>query len=58
MKFFCLFWVIRDLNFELDDDEGGIEGEKLVIYDDYWLVICCIVSRWVVGSEVDEGGYI
>lgn len=52
------FWVTRDSNLESDDDEGGTEGEKSVIYDDYRPVICCTASRRVVGSEVDEGGYI
>ncbi|OTA01554.1 hypothetical protein A9Z42_0018730 [Trichoderma parareesei] len=36
---------------DLDQDQG-------VIFQDYRPVICCTASRRVVGSEVDEGGYI
>ncbi|KAL7805583.1 tRNA A64-2'-O-ribosylphosphate transferase [Trichoderma aethiopicum] len=43
-----------------DDDETGDEEEedRGVIFQDYRPVICCTASRRVVGSEVDEGGYI
>ncbi|KAL6875421.1 tRNA A64-2'-O-ribosylphosphate transferase [Trichoderma longibrachiatum] len=43
-----------------DDDETGDkeEEDRGVIFQDYRPVICCTASRRVVGSEVDEGGYI
>lgn len=36
----------------------GETAEDGVIFEDYRPVICCTASRRVVGSEVDEGGYI
>lgn len=44
------FWVTQDS--PLNDDPID------AIFDDYRPVICCTASRRVVGSEIDEGGYV
>ena len=45
------FWITRDSSF------GG--GDPVAtVFDDYRPVVCCTASRRVVGSEVDEGGYV
>ncbi|KAL6700948.1 tRNA A64-2'-O-ribosylphosphate transferase [Trichoderma pleuroticola] len=41
-----------------DDDDEDQDQDQGVIFQEYRPVICCIASRRVVGSEVDEGGYI
>lgn len=43
------FWVTQDT--QLPDDSA-------VIFEDFAPIICCTASRRVVGSEMDEGGYI
>lgn len=43
------FWVTQDA--QLPDDSA-------VIFEDFTPIICCTASRRVVGSEMDEGGYI
>jgi tRNA A64-2'-O-ribosylphosphate transferase len=56
------YWVTRDSNLDSDDDEDeiptGDAKARAGIYEDYRPVVCCTASRRVVGSEVDEGGYI
>jgi tRNA A64-2'-O-ribosylphosphate transferase len=39
-------------------DEENDDEDQGVIFQDYRPIICCTASRRVVGSEVDEGGYI
>lgn len=46
------FWVTQDSH------SKGDEADHQVIFEDYTPVICCTSSRRVVGSEMDEGGYI
>ncbi|KAH6611315.1 trna a64-2 -o-ribosylphosphate transferase [Trichoderma cornu-damae] len=42
-----------------DDEDDGIGGQdRGAVFRDYRPVICCTASRRVVGSEVDQGGYI
>lgn len=41
-----------------DDDDEEQDQDQGVIFQEYRPVICCTASRRVVGSEVDEGGYI
>ncbi|UKZ72869.1 hypothetical protein TrVFT333_000506 [Trichoderma virens FT-333] len=44
-----------------DDDEDEDQDQNQdqgIIFQDYRPVICCTASRRVIGSEVDEGGYI
>lgn len=43
------FWVTQDT--QLPEDSA-------VILEDFTPIICCTASRRVVGSEMDEGGYI
>ncbi len=38
--------------------DGGDGEESSSIFEDYRPVICCTASRRVVGSEMEEGGYI
>ncbi|CAH0017254.1 unnamed protein product [Clonostachys rhizophaga] len=38
--------------------ESSLEDLDGQIFDDFRPVVCCTASRRVVGSEVDEGGYI
>ncbi|CAJ0551975.1 Ff.00g059540.m01.CDS01 [Fusarium sp. VM40] len=45
------FWVTPDSSLPSPEDTASI-------FDDYRPVICCTASRRVVGSEMDEGGYI
>jgi tRNA A64-2'-O-ribosylphosphate transferase len=45
-------WVTQDSPFGVADDGGR------AVFDEYRPVICCTASRRVVGSEMDEGGYI
>lgn len=47
--------VSPDSDEECDDDN---EDGQNVIFEDFRPVICCTASRRVIGSEVDEGGYI
>ncbi|KAM0523270.1 hypothetical protein ACHAPE_001765 [Trichoderma viride] len=42
---------------EEDDNDSEIDHQN-VIFEDFRPVICCTASRRVIGSEVDEGGYI
>ncbi|KAL5090991.1 hypothetical protein Trisim1_003953 [Trichoderma cf. simile WF8] len=56
-------WITQDSTLppppESDDDEDEDQDQNQgVIFQDYRPVICCTASRRVVGSEVDEGGYI
>ncbi|KEY73305.1 hypothetical protein S7711_01424 [Stachybotrys chartarum IBT 7711] len=44
------FWITQDT--ALGDEPVGD------IYEEYRPVVCCTASRRVVGSEIDEGGYI
>lgn len=46
------FWITQDSHSKNDD------ADHQVIFDDYTPVICCTSSHRVVGSEMDEGGYI
>ncbi|KAL7915126.1 tRNA A64-2'-O-ribosylphosphate transferase [Trichoderma velutinum] len=41
-----------------DDDDEDQDQDQGTIFQEYRPVICCTASRRVVGSEVDEGGYI
>lgn len=54
-------WITQDSSLpppqDSDDDEDE-EQDQGVIFQEYRPVICCTASRRVVGSEVDEGGYI
>ncbi|KAF4336808.1 initiator tRNA phosphoribosyl transferase [Fusarium beomiforme] len=45
------FWVTPDSSLPSVKDTASI-------FDDFRPVICCTASRRVVGSEIDEGGYI
>ncbi|KAF4450851.1 hypothetical protein F53441_6074 [Fusarium austroafricanum] len=45
------FWVTPDLSLPSAEDTASI-------FDDFRPVICCTASRRVIGSEMDEGGYI
>ncbi|KAF9776618.1 hypothetical protein IL306_005164 [Fusarium sp. DS 682] len=45
------FWVTPDSSLPSADDTASI-------FDDFRPVICCTASRRVIGSEMDEGGYI
>ncbi|KAI8714582.1 hypothetical protein NCS52_01178400 [Fusarium sp. LHS14.1] len=45
-------WVTPDSSLPAEDDA------PTSIFDDFRPVICCTASRRVVGSEMDEGGYI
>ncbi|KAF4453079.1 2`-O-ribosyl phosphate transferase RIT1 [Fusarium albosuccineum] len=45
-------WVTPDSSLPAEDDGPAS------IFDDFRPVICCTASRRVVGSEMDEGGYI
>ncbi|WZH46140.1 tRNA A64-2'-O-ribosylphosphate transferase [Fusarium acuminatum] len=45
------FWVTPDSSLPSPEDTASI-------FDDFRPVICCTASRRVVGSEMDEGGYI
>ncbi|KAM3497659.1 hypothetical protein MY10362_008994 [Beauveria mimosiformis] len=55
-------WITQDsvLPGEEDgEDKGGSSSSSSsVIFEDYRPVICCTASRRVVGSEMEEGGYI
>ncbi|KAL7922424.1 tRNA A64-2'-O-ribosylphosphate transferase [Trichoderma austrokoningii] len=48
-------WITQESSLPDLDSENDHEN---VIFQDYRPVICCTASRRVVGSEVDEGGYI
>ncbi|KAL6902517.1 tRNA A64-2'-O-ribosylphosphate transferase [Trichoderma evansii] len=50
--------VSPDSDEEEEDDGDDNEDHQDVIFEDFRPVICCTASRRVVGSEVDEGGYI
>lgn len=41
-----------------EEDDNSNEEHENVIFEDFRPVICCTASRRVIGSEVDEGGYI
>jgi tRNA A64-2'-O-ribosylphosphate transferase len=45
------FWVTPDSSLPSVEDTS-------TIFDDFRPVICCTASRRVIGSEMDEGGYI
>lgn len=45
-----------DSDGEEEDDDN--EDNQNAIFEDFRPVICCTASRRVIGSEVDEGGYI
>ncbi|KAI8410325.1 hypothetical protein FOFC_10179 [Fusarium oxysporum] len=45
------FWVTPDSSLPSVEDTSSI-------FDDFRPVICCTASRRVIGSEMDEGGYI
>jgi tRNA A64-2'-O-ribosylphosphate transferase len=45
-------WITQESSALTNDSDDGS------IFDDYRPVICCTASRRVVGSEMDEGGYI
>ncbi|KAM0249074.1 hypothetical protein ACHAP5_003014 [Fusarium lateritium] len=45
------FWVTPDSSLPSPEDTTSI-------FDEFRPVICCTASRCVVGSEMDEGGYI
>lgn len=49
-------WVTPDSALGRDGDGDG-DGAG-VLFDEYRPVICCTASRRVVGSEVDERGYV
>ncbi|KAL7937163.1 tRNA A64-2'-O-ribosylphosphate transferase [Trichoderma chlorosporum] len=58
-------WITQDSSLppppDSDDDDEGLQDQDQdqgIIFQDYRPVICCTASRRVVGSEVDEGGYI
>ncbi|KAL6805522.1 tRNA A64-2'-O-ribosylphosphate transferase [Trichoderma sp. SZMC 28012] len=56
-------WITQDSSLppppDSDDDEDEEQDQDQgVIFQEYRPVICCTASRRVVGSEVDEGGYI
>ncbi|PTB42284.1 hypothetical protein M441DRAFT_190815 [Trichoderma asperellum CBS 433.97] len=57
-------WITQEssLPVSLDSDEENHEDSEdhheNVIFEDFRPVICCTASRRVIGSEVDEGGYI
>ncbi|OAA43559.1 tRNA a64-2'-o-ribosylphosphate transferase [Beauveria brongniartii RCEF 3172] len=52
-------WITQDsvLPGEADGEDKGSSSSS-VIFEDYRPVICCTASRRVVGSEMEEGGYI
>ncbi|QYS94806.1 Initiator tRNA phosphoribosyl transferase [Trichoderma simmonsii] len=56
-------WITQDSSLPSppdsdDDDDEDQDQDQGVIFQEYRPVICCTASRRVVGSEVDEGGYI
>ncbi|KAL7823907.1 tRNA A64-2'-O-ribosylphosphate transferase [Trichoderma gracile] len=55
-------WITQDSSLPPpptgSDDDDDRDEDQGVIFQDYRPVICCTASRRVVGSEVDEGGYI
>ncbi|KAL7945547.1 tRNA A64-2'-O-ribosylphosphate transferase [Trichoderma barbatum] len=56
-------WITQDSSLppppDSDDEEEDEEDQDQgIIFQDYRPVICCTASRRVIGSEVDEGGYI
>lgn len=53
-------WITQDssLPHPPDSDDDDEDQDQGVIFQEYRPVICCTASRRVVGSEVDEGGYI
>ncbi|EHK26097.1 uncharacterized protein TRIVIDRAFT_134900, partial [Trichoderma virens Gv29-8] len=58
-------WITQDSSLppppDSDDDEDEDQDQNQdqgIIFQDYRPVICCTASRRVIGSEVDEGGYI
>ncbi|KAK0759139.1 hypothetical protein N5P37_008628 [Trichoderma harzianum] len=55
-------WITQDSSLppppDSDDDDEDQDQDQGVIFQEYRPVICCTASRRVVGSEVDEGGYI
>lgn len=50
-------WVTPDSSLPGEDDDDD-DAPSASIFDDFRPVICCTASRRVVGSEMDEGGYI
>lgn len=46
-------WITQDSVLPDTDEDASVS-----IFDDYRPIICCTASRRVVGSEMDEGGYI
>ncbi|RFU73009.1 trna a64-2 -o-ribosylphosphate transferase [Trichoderma arundinaceum] len=59
-------WITQESSLPIptdsdDDAESSTpndEEDQGVIFQDYRPIICCTASRRVIGSEVDEGGYI
>ncbi|KAJ4863875.1 rit1 DUSP-like domain-containing protein [Trichoderma breve] len=56
-------WITQDSSLPPPPDSDNDEDEDQdqdqgVIFQEYRPVICCTASRRVIGSEVDEGGYI
>ncbi|KAL7955306.1 tRNA A64-2'-O-ribosylphosphate transferase [Trichoderma compactum] len=55
-------WITQDSSLppppDSDDDDEDQDQDLGVVFQEYRPVICCTASRRVVGSEVDEGGYI
>lgn len=55
------FWVTQDSHLPDRDVLTGEESSETIeqaIFDEYTPIICCTASKRVVGSEMDEGGYI
>lgn len=53
----CLTKPLRPLWITQDSQLPDMENDG-VVFDEYRPIICCTASRRVVGSEMDEGGYI
>ncbi|EGR49288.1 uncharacterized protein TRIREDRAFT_106276 [Trichoderma reesei QM6a] len=58
-------WITQDSSLpspppsgDSEEEEDDLDQDQGVIFQDYRPVICCTASRRVVGSEVDQGGYI
>ncbi|KAK4066942.1 uncharacterized protein Triagg1_7942 [Trichoderma aggressivum f. europaeum] len=55
-------WITQDSSLppppDSDDSDEDQDQDQGVIFQEYRPVICCTASRRVVGSEVDQGGYI
>lgn len=57
-------WITQESSLPIspdseEEEENDCEiDQQNVIFEDFRPVICCTASRRVIGSEVDEGGYI